>query len=63
MCSASRRDVGLGMVERLPGLKRRLFIREATADSLVGDVPKLLRGNIGASSVTGARITALSPSA
>jgi 2-octaprenyl-6-methoxyphenol hydroxylase len=35
------RDVGLGMVERLPGLKR-LFIREAAG--LVGDVPKLLRG-------------------
>jgi 2-octaprenyl-6-methoxyphenol hydroxylase len=29
------------MVERLPGLKR-LFIREAAG--LVGDVPKLLRG-------------------
>jgi 2-octaprenyl-6-methoxyphenol hydroxylase len=35
------RDVGLGMVERLPGLKR-LFIREAAG--LFGDVPKLLRG-------------------
>jgi 2-octaprenyl-6-methoxyphenol hydroxylase len=35
------RDVGLGMVERLPGLKR-LFMREAAG--LVGDVPKLLRG-------------------
>jgi 2-octaprenyl-6-methoxyphenol hydroxylase len=35
------RDVGLGMVDRLPGLKR-LFIREAAG--LVGDVPKLLRG-------------------
>jgi 2-octaprenyl-6-methoxyphenol hydroxylase len=35
------RDVGLGMVERLPGLKR-LFIREAAG--LVGEVPKLLRG-------------------
>jgi 2-octaprenyl-6-methoxyphenol hydroxylase len=35
------RDVGLGLVERLPGLKR-LFIREAAG--LVGDVPKLLRG-------------------
>lgn len=37
------RDVGLGMVERLPGLKR-LFIREAAG--LVGDVPKLLRGEL-----------------
>ena len=37
------RDVGLGMVERLPGLKR-LFIREAAG--LVGDVPKLLRGEV-----------------
>jgi 2-octaprenyl-6-methoxyphenol hydroxylase len=35
------RDVGLGMVERLPGIKR-LFIREAAG--LFGDVPKLLRG-------------------
>jgi 2-octaprenyl-6-methoxyphenol hydroxylase len=37
------RDVGLGMVDRLPGLKR-LFIREAAG--LVGDVPKLLRGEV-----------------
>src|SRR5580700_8914468 len=35
------RDVGLGMVERLPALKR-LFIREAAG--LAGEVPKLLRG-------------------
>ncbi|HUZ31800.1 MAG TPA: ubiquinone biosynthesis hydroxylase [Xanthobacteraceae bacterium] len=35
------RDVGLGLVDRLPGLKR-LFIREAAG--LVGEVPKLLRG-------------------
>jgi 2-octaprenyl-6-methoxyphenol hydroxylase len=35
------RDLGLGMVERLPALKR-LFIREAAG--LVGEVPKLLRG-------------------
>ena len=35
------RDVGLGMVERVPALKR-LFIREAAG--LVGEVPKLLRG-------------------
>jgi 2-octaprenyl-6-methoxyphenol hydroxylase len=35
------RDVGLGVVERLPGLKR-FFIREAAG--LTGDVPKLLRG-------------------
>ncbi len=35
------RDIGLGVVDRLPGLKR-LFIREAAG--LVGDVPKLLRG-------------------
>ena len=37
------RDVGLGLVDRLPGLKR-LFIREAAG--LVGDVPKLLRGEM-----------------
>ena len=37
------RDVGLGMVERLPGFKR-LFIREAAG--LVGEVPKLLRGEL-----------------
>lgn len=35
------RDFGLGMVDRLPGLKR-LFIREAAG--LVGEVPKLMRG-------------------
>jgi 2-octaprenyl-6-methoxyphenol hydroxylase len=35
------RDIGLGLVERVPNLKR-LFIREAAG--LVGDVPKLLRG-------------------
>ena len=35
------RDTGLGMVDRLPGLKR-LFMREAAG--LFGDVPKLLRG-------------------
>jgi 2-octaprenyl-6-methoxyphenol hydroxylase len=35
------RDVGLGIVERLPALKR-LFIREAAG--LAGEVPKLLRG-------------------
>jgi 2-octaprenyl-6-methoxyphenol hydroxylase len=35
------RDVGLGLVDRLPGLKR-LFIREAAG--LAGDVPKLLKG-------------------
>ena len=34
------RDVGLGLVDRLPALKR-LFIREAAG--LVGDVPKLLQ--------------------
>jgi 2-octaprenyl-6-methoxyphenol hydroxylase len=35
------RDVGLGLVDRLPALKR-LFIREAAG--LVGDVPRLLKG-------------------
>jgi 2-octaprenyl-6-methoxyphenol hydroxylase len=35
------RDVGLGVVDRVPNLKR-LFIREAAG--LIGDVPKLLRG-------------------
>jgi 2-octaprenyl-6-methoxyphenol hydroxylase len=35
------RDVGLGLVDRLPALKR-LFIREAAG--LFGEVPKLLRG-------------------
>jgi 2-octaprenyl-6-methoxyphenol hydroxylase len=35
------RDVGLGLVERLPVLKR-FFIREAAG--LVGEVPKLLKG-------------------
>jgi len=35
------RDLGLGVVDRLPALKR-LFIREAAG--LVGDLPRLLRG-------------------
>jgi 2-octaprenyl-6-methoxyphenol hydroxylase len=35
------RDLGLGLVDRLPGLKQ-VFIREAAG--LVGEVPKLLRG-------------------
>jgi 2-octaprenyl-6-methoxyphenol hydroxylase len=35
------RDVGLGLVERMPPLKR-LFIREAAG--FTGDVPKLMRG-------------------
>lgn len=37
------RDFGLGLVERLPGLKR-LFIREAAG--LSGQVPRLLRGEM-----------------
>lgn len=37
------RDVGLGLVDRIPNLKR-LFIREAAG--LVGEVPKLLRGEL-----------------
>ena len=35
------RDIGLGLVERMPRLKD-MFIREAAG--LTGDVPKLLRG-------------------
>jgi 2-octaprenyl-6-methoxyphenol hydroxylase len=35
------RDIGLGLVDRVPNLKQ-VFIREAAG--LVGDVPKLLRG-------------------
>lgn len=35
------RDLGLGLVDRLPGLKQ-VFIREAAG--LTGEVPKLLRG-------------------
>ena len=35
------RDVGLGMIDRLPSLKQ-LFMREAAG--LVGDMPKLLKG-------------------
>jgi len=35
--------VGLGMVDRLPMLKR-IFIREAAG--LLGEVPKLLRGEV-----------------
>lgn len=37
------RDLGLGIVDRLPGLKQ-YFIREAAG--LTGDVPKLLRGQL-----------------
>jgi len=37
------RDVGLGMVDRMPPLKR-MFIREAAG--FTGDVPKLLRGEM-----------------
>lgn len=37
------RDVGLGLVDRAPALKR-FFIREAAG--LVGDTPKLLRGEL-----------------
>jgi len=35
------RDIGLGLVERMPALKR-VFIREAAG--FTGDVPKLMRG-------------------
>ena len=35
------RDVGLGLVERMPRMKE-FFIREAAG--LTGEVPKLLRG-------------------
>ncbi|HEY5215825.1 MAG TPA: ubiquinone biosynthesis hydroxylase [Pseudolabrys sp.] len=37
------RDVGLGLVERIPALKH-VFIREAAG--FTGDVPKLLRGEV-----------------
>jgi 2-octaprenyl-6-methoxyphenol hydroxylase len=37
------RDLGLGVVDRLPGLKR-IFIREAAG--LAGEAPKLLRGEV-----------------
>jgi 2-octaprenyl-6-methoxyphenol hydroxylase len=35
------RDIGLGVVDRLPGLKN-MFIKQAAG--LTGEVPKLLRG-------------------
>jgi 2-octaprenyl-6-methoxyphenol hydroxylase len=35
------RDIGLGIVDRLPGLKS-VFIRQAAG--VVGDTPRLLRG-------------------
>ena len=35
------RDVGLGLVDRLPGLKR-MFIAEAAGEG--GELPRLLRG-------------------
>jgi 2-octaprenyl-6-methoxyphenol hydroxylase len=37
------RDIGLGLVERLPALKR-MFIREAAG--FTGEVPKLLKGEV-----------------
>jgi 2-octaprenyl-6-methoxyphenol hydroxylase len=37
------RDVGLGVVERIPQLKK-VFIREAAG--ITGDVPKLMRGEM-----------------
>ena len=37
------RDIGLGLVERAPPLKR-FFIREAAG--VTGEVPKLLRGEV-----------------
>ena len=37
------RDFGLGIVDRLPGLKR-LFIEEAAGNR--GDVPRLLKGEV-----------------
>jgi 2-octaprenyl-6-methoxyphenol hydroxylase len=37
------RDLGLGLVDRLPALKR-IFIREAAG--LVGEIPKLLKGEV-----------------
>jgi 2-octaprenyl-6-methoxyphenol hydroxylase len=37
------RDIGLGLVDRVPNLKR-LFMREAAG--LLGEVPKLLRGEV-----------------
>ncbi len=36
------RDAGLGLVDRLPGLKQRLVTEAA---GLAGDVPRLLRGD------------------
>lgn len=36
------RDVGLGLVNAMPGLRRGGFIREAAG--LTGDLPKLLQG-------------------
>ena len=37
------RDIGLGVVERMPPLKR-MFIREAAG--FTGELPKLLRGEM-----------------
>jgi 2-octaprenyl-6-methoxyphenol hydroxylase len=37
------RDIGLGVVERMPALKK-VFIREAAG--FTGDVPKLLKGEV-----------------
>ena len=54
------RDVGLGLVDRLPGLKR-LFIREAAG--LVGEVPKLLRGEAAIVDSHGLSITSRSSAA
>jgi 2-octaprenyl-6-methoxyphenol hydroxylase len=37
------RDIGLGLVERMPALKK-VFIREAAG--FTGNVPKLLKGEV-----------------
>jgi 2-octaprenyl-6-methoxyphenol hydroxylase len=38
------RDIGLGIVDRLPGLKA-LFMREAEGEvGVVGETPRLMRG-------------------
>ena len=49
------RDFGLGLVERMPGLKQ-FFVAEAAG--LTGDIPRLLRGERRVTSVLSCRFRA-----
>ena len=58
MCCGWRATSGLGLVERMPALKR-MFIREAAG--FTGDVPKLLRGRSALLAETGIYVSGMLP--